>query len=240
MLSRMRNYSIDECEKNFDELEVYLKDSTTKTLEGEVIHIGYALQENAQRPSPLQIRRNYENAIKGIGGEILLSEDNHATFRIVKNGKETWVKLDVWNGGNDYDVYILEITAMEQEVTADAMYAALSKDGFIALYINFDTGKSEIKPEALGTIDQIATLMTGHPDLKIGIEGHTDNVGKPEKNKTLSEARAASVKQYLLSKGIEAARLDSAGFGDTKPAQDNKTAKGRAANRRIEFKISTK
>jgi len=79
-----------------------------------------------------------------------------------------------------------------------------------------------------------------YPTLKLAIEGHTDNVGKPEKNKTLSEARAASVKQYLLSKGIDAARLDSVGYGDTKPTQDNKTAKGRAANRRIEFKISTK
>lgn len=235
MLSRMRNYSIDECKKDFDELEVYLKDSTTKTLEGEVTHIGYTLQENAQRPSPLQIRRNYENAIQGIGGEILFSEDNHATFRIVKNGKETWVKLDVWNGGNDYDVYILEITAMEQEVTADAMYEALSKDGFIALYINFDTGKSEIKPEALGTIDQIATLMTGHPDLKIGIEGHTDNVGTPAANKTLSEQRAKAVMAAVAAKGVAAARMTAAGWGQEKPIADNRSEEGRAKNRRVEI-----
>jgi len=235
LLSRMKNFFIDECEKSFDELEVYLKNSESKTLEGEVTHIGYTLRENAQRPSPLQIRKNYENAIKGIGGETIYSEDSHATFRVVKSGKETWVKLDVWNAGNNYDLYVLEITAMQQEVTADAMYDALNKDGFIALYINFDTGKADIKTEANPTIEQIAVLMKAHADLKIGIEGHTDNVGTPAANKTLSEQRAKAVLAAVAAKGVAAARMTAVGWGQEKPIADNRSEDGRAKNRRVEI-----
>ncbi len=235
MLSRMKNFYLESCDKNFDAQEFILKDGTNKSLEGDKYYLRYQLRENAERPSALQIRRNYENAIKGIGGEVVLSADENATFRVVKGGKETWVRLDVWNAGSLYDLTILEITAMKQEVTADAMYDALSKDGFIALYINFDTGKSEIKPEAQGTIEQIAALMTGHADLKIGIEGHTDNVGTPAANKTLSEQRAKAVMAAVAAKGVAAARMTAAGWGQEKPVADNRSEDGRAKNRRVEI-----
>ena len=89
---------------------------------------------------------------------------------------------------------------MVQEVTADAMYNALSKDGFMALYINFDTGKATIKPESQPIIDQIAALMKSHADLKLSIEGHTDNVGTPASNKTLSEQRAKAVLDAVVKR----------------------------------------
>ncbi len=235
MLSRMKDFYLESCDKNFDAQEFILKDGATKSLEGDKYYLRYQLRENAARPSPLQIRRNYENAIKGIGGEVIYSAEEQATFRVIKSGKETWVRLDVWNAGSLYDLTILEITAMQQEVTADAMYEALSKDGFIALYINFDTGKSEIKPEAQGTIDQIAALLTGHADLKIGIEGHTDNVGTPAANKTLSEQRAKAVMAAVAAKGVAAARMIAVGWGQEKPVADNRSEDGRAKNRRVEI-----
>ena len=71
----------------------------------------------------------------------------------------------------------------------------------------------------------------------VNVDGHTDNVGKPEANLKLSQDRAASAVTYLVSKGIPASRLVSNGYGDTKPAADNKTAAGRAQNRRVEFNL---
>jgi outer membrane protein OmpA-like peptidoglycan-associated protein len=70
------------------------------------------------------------------------------------------------------------------------------------------------------------------------IEGHTDNTGSAEKNLQLSKDRAASVKQYFVRQGIDAGRLTSEGYGDTKPIGDNKTSKGRTQNRRVEIKLN--
>ena len=73
---------------------------------------------------------------------------------------------------------------------------------------------------------------------KVQIDGHTDDQGNDEYNKNLSDERAASVKAYLVSKGIGEARLSSAGYGETKPVADNNTAAGRAKNRRVEMTLS--
>jgi OmpA-OmpF porin, OOP family len=124
---------------------------------------------------------------------------------------------------------------MTQEVTADAMYDALSKDGFLALYINFDTGKADIKPESQGTIGQIAALLAAHPELKVSIEGHTDNAGTPASNKTLSEARARAVMAAVVKAGAAPARLAAVGWGQEKPIADNRSEDGRAKNRRVEI-----
>jgi outer membrane protein OmpA-like peptidoglycan-associated protein len=105
----------------------------------------------------------------------------------------------------------------------------------VALYINFDTGKSDIKPESKGIIDQIAALLQAHPELKVSIEGHTDNVGTPQNNKTLSLQRAKSVMNAVVQKGIAAARLTAVGWGQEKPIADNRSEEGRAKNRRVEI-----
>jgi len=115
------------------------------------------------------------------------------------------------------------------------MFDKLNKEGFIALYINFDTGKADIKPESYKIIDQIVQMMKDNPDLKISIEGHTDNVGTAQFNQTLSENRAKAVMNAIIAKGIDKSRLSSKGWGATKPIADNKTEEGRAKNRRVEI-----
>lgn len=235
MFSRMKNFIISDCKKNFDAVEFYLMDSQTKTVEGQVTRIDYSLREGGQMPSVLQVRRNYGNAVKALGGSVLFDEDINFTGKVVKNGKEIWVKLEVFNGGRDYTLNVLEVEAMVQEVTADAMYDALSKDGFMALYINFDTGKSTIKPESQSIIAQIAVLMKGHADLKLSIEGHTDNVGTPAANKTLSEQRAKAVLDAVAKEDVAANRMAAVGWGQDKPVADNRTEDGRAKNRRVEI-----
>jgi outer membrane protein OmpA-like peptidoglycan-associated protein len=124
---------------------------------------------------------------------------------------------------------------MKQDVTASNMFEALNRDGHIALYINFDTGKSVVKPESQPIIEQIVQMLKSNPDLKIGVEGHTDNVGTPASNKTLSEARAKSVVSSIVAQGITAERLSPAGYGQDKPIGDNNTDEGRAKNRRVEL-----
>lgn len=235
LISRMNNFYITSCEKNFNSFEFYIKDSPAKALEGERTKIAYYLQEGSPQPSFLQIRRNYGNAVKNIGGTLLFDEDRRSTFKVTRGGKETWIALEAFNEGRTYELVILEMEPLTQEVTADAMYSALSKDGYVALYINFDTGKSRIKPESVAIIEQIAALLQTHPDLKVSIEGHTDNVGTPQNNKSLSLQRAKSVMNAVVGKGIATTRLTAVGWGQEKPLADNRSEEGRAKNRRVEI-----
>jgi outer membrane protein OmpA-like peptidoglycan-associated protein len=123
---------------------------------------------------------------------------------------------------------------MQQVITADAMAAAIDKDGFIALDIHFATGKADILAESRPLIDEIASMLKKRPALRVGIEGHTDSTGNPVANKTLSEARARSVSSAIAAAGIAATRLQAVGFGQEKPIADNRTEEGRAKNRRVE------
>ena len=101
----------------------------------------------------------------------------------------------------------------------------------------FDLNKATIRKESLGTLDNIASIMNQYPDSKFLVEGHTDSQGRDEYNLKLSNDRAASVKNYLISKGISASRINSRGFGETRPVASNNTAAGRQANRRVELSL---
>ena len=116
------------------------------------------------------------------------------------------------------------------------IHSALTTDGKIVTHgILFDTGKDAIKPESLPTLKMILGLLEKEPALKFSIEGHTDNQGGSAINQPLSEKRAAAVKVWLAGKGVAADRLQSKGWGDTKPIDTNDTPEGRANNRRVEF-----
>jgi OOP family OmpA-OmpF porin len=116
------------------------------------------------------------------------------------------------------------------------LYDALVADGRVATQgILFDTGSDVIKPHSTPTLEEITSMLKDHADLKLVIEGHTDNVGDAAANHSLSEKRAAAVKAYLVSKGIDASRLESKGLGATKPKVSNDTPEGRQTNRRVEL-----
>jgi outer membrane protein OmpA-like peptidoglycan-associated protein/tetratricopeptide (TPR) repeat protein len=101
----------------------------------------------------------------------------------------------------------------------------------------FDTKKTELKPASIVELDNVVRLMNDNPKLVIQIAGYTDNVGKPADNLVLSNGRAASVVNYLVSKGVKKVRLKAKGFGETHPVVDNKTEQGRATNRRTELRV---
>lgn len=117
------------------------------------------------------------------------------------------------------------------------LYDALLADGRVATQgIYFDTGSDKLRGESSATLKEIAAVLTEHPDLKLTIEGHTDNVGAAAANQSLSERRAAAVRAALTSTyGIDAARLTSKGFGASKPVAPNTTDEGRQQNRRVEL-----
>lgn len=103
--------------------------------------------------------------------------------------------------------------------------------------IQFETNNAVIKSSSYPILNKVVAMMKKNPSYKLHISGHTDNVGKPAQNLKLSKERAAAVVKYLTKKGIKSSRLRSDGFGGTKPVASNKTEKGKALNRRVDFEV---
>jgi OOP family OmpA-OmpF porin len=245
--SGMPGFSIYDAEDvEFDSYNFFNGKNCT-TVEGKKFKRTYTLKEDAQKSSVIQISRNYANAVRTMGGTVIFEgapqnaecADNNGlqmmVGKVVKDGNEMWVEVVPAGDGSDYYMTIILKEFMKQDVTASDMLDALNRDGHIALYINFDTGKSTIKPESKSIIEQIVEMLKANPDLKLSIEGHTDNVGNPGSNKTLSEDRAKSVVAAIAGQGIGIERLSTSGYGQDKPIGDNKTEIGRAKNRRVEL-----
>jgi outer membrane protein OmpA-like peptidoglycan-associated protein len=240
LFTRMKGYVIDGCETTFAQAMIMIDEDpeSPKNLkpEGNRTQIRYAFSESAgTAPSYLKIRRNYQNAAKTLSAKILVDRERYTAIRIDRKGQRIFVGLELFNDGRTMTLTVLEQESMEQEVTADLMWQNLTKDGFMALYINFDTDKSVIKPDSLPIVDQVAELMKGKKGLKLSIEGHTDDKGTAAANKTLSLNRAKAVVKALTERGIAASRLSAAGWGQERPVADNRTEDGRAKNRRVEI-----
>ena len=242
--TRMSNYILSECSNNYDAVEFNVVAGGEKiiTKEGNktILRYDFNGESGQSKPSVLQILRNYENAAKKVGGTtvFLSSAEYLATFKILKNGKEVaWIKIEtIGSDGTDaYFLTIVELADMIQEISATDMMTALTTDGHISLYINFETGKSVIQPESKKIVDQIGEMLKANPQLKISVEGHTDNVGTVASNKTLSENRANAVMNALIAGGTDKSRLSAKGWGQDKPIAENNTEEGKAKNRRVEI-----
>lgn len=104
--------------------------------------------------------------------------------------------------------------------------------------ITFDTGRSELKTHFYPTLDSVAIVINEFNKTRVDVSGHTDSTGGMELNQRLSEQRAASVGNYLVSQGVASGRINSVGYGPRYPVADNATASGRALNRRVEVNLS--
>jgi OOP family OmpA-OmpF porin len=118
--------------------------------------------------------------------------------------------------------------------------APATKEVSMKLLVEFDSGKAVVKPKYNNEIKKVADFMKEYPDTKVTIEGHTDSVGQEAANVKLSQRRSEAIVSYLVAKfGIDKSRLTAIGYGPKKPVASNKTADGRAKNRRVEAKIET-
>ena len=242
LFTRMPGFTIDRYKtSDFDREEFTVKGAKKdekQVVEGKKTFLAYTLTKGANMPTPLEVVRNHIQAIKKVGGDVMWekgSSGSAVTLRLKKGSAETWAYVYAYGGCKSYHLTIVEKGQMEQKVSSNAILDALNKDGFIALDIHFDTAKAIIKSDSVAQVDEIASLLKGNPKLKLSIEGHTDNTGTPEGNRKLSDERAKAVREALMTKGIEAARLQSKGFGQDKPVADNRTEEGRAKNRRVEL-----
>ena len=103
--------------------------------------------------------------------------------------------------------------------------------------ILFDFNRFELKPQYYSVLDEIAAMLSQNPKAKVEIQGHADNIGSAEYNRTLSEERARTVKNYFVQKGVEKDRLFPVGYGFTLSTASNEDESGRALNRRVEFAL---
>jgi OOP family OmpA-OmpF porin len=103
--------------------------------------------------------------------------------------------------------------------------------------INFKTGQATILPGSYGILDRAVQVLKDFPDIRLEIQGHTDNRGKADYNRDLSQRRADAVKEYFVARGIKAERLTSVGYGLDRPIADNDSEYGRSKNRRTEFRL---
>jgi outer membrane protein OmpA-like peptidoglycan-associated protein len=261
LFNRMPGYRINTCDtRKFDArdfpasaaLDGDNKPVKVETVEGVQTYLVYDMPGETEHASPLQIQRNYQNAVVAAGGEVVAvypaessgkglnddtwgSGDRASVLRLNKGGREVWVQVHPYNGGSGYVLYIGEREVMQQAIATNDLLASINKDGYVALHINFDTGKASIKPDSFPQLDQVVAALKQAPALMLDICGHTDDVGTPASNQTLSETRASSVMKYLIDKGTAPSRLAAKGYGQTKPVADNRNEDGRAKNRRVEL-----
>lgn len=148
------------------------------------------------------------------------------------------IMFQVFSNTASGEAAVVQLAAFEQTIkapTAVQMKKDIDANGKAILNINFDTDKSNLLPDGQKVVDEILTLMKSNPDLKIAIEGHTDNAGAADHNKKLSADRANTILKSLTSRGIESSRLTAAGFGAERPLVANDSEANMAKNRRVEL-----
>lgn len=156
---------------------------------------------------------------------------------LLPNGQKYKVKYTVFNTEQDFKP--LNVPAVDGPVTLDYSITVRPPKIFTLNNVLFETGKYELSGTSYEELNKLAEYMTRKKTTVIEIAGHTDNVGSPDFNRTLSEKRASTVRSYLLKKGIAPERVIATGYGDTQPVADNDTPQGRQKNRRTEVRIIT-
>lgn len=151
-------------------------------------------------------------------------------------GDDVYIQVSGSTSGGT--VQILQKEPFKQTITmlkADQIKKDLTEKGKAVLHINFDTDKATLKPDGKEAIAEIAKALAANTELKISINGYTDNTGDEKHNLQLSKQRAEAVKTELIKAGIAAGRLTSEGYGQSNPISDNSTEEGKAQNRRVEL-----
>jgi outer membrane protein OmpA-like peptidoglycan-associated protein len=255
VFSRFPNTPLSGCERSrFTKLELYRAKDPGKidgeyeafAKEGEFWgYYNYIGKDASGRlPSRLEVFRNFENALKQGGGEMLWADgDRKFYYRMQRPSGEFWGFVGC-GGGNAQECNAIQhktvrIAAMEQNVviSADQIGRSLADTGKVVFYgIYFDTDKAVLKAESEPTLKEMAKFLKANAAAKVFIVGHTDSQGALERNQKLSRERAAAVVKALAgSHGIAADRMTPEGVGPLAPVAANDAEAGRAKNRRVEM-----
>jgi len=198
-------------------VEVYVHDNTGKALENE--HVSFFGRRTQQT---YNVVTNQEGKT-----ELLLPKKD--VYEV--SYKDLLTKKDY---------AIIEVPYEEGFITYSVEIIYEPTRVFTLENVYFEFAKSNLKPESYPALNELVELLKAETTMKIEISGHTDNVGTPQSNMILSQNRAESVRQYLISKGIAPTRVKAVGYGDTIPVATNETELGRQMNRRTEVKILNK
>lgn len=217
-------YSFDLYEKARPTLVTYVKG---KVFDSESKKLLDARLELIDLETSKVVADMYSNSITGEYLVCLPANKNYA-FTASRNGYLFYSEnFSLKENKNQGEPYLIDI----------AMKPIKAGEKVVLKNIFFETGKYNLKDESKSELNKLGDFLNLNPKVKIEVSGHTDNVGDDKMNQTLSLNRAKSVYDYLLNNGIAAERLTYKGYGETQPVESNDTDKGRAANRRTEFKV---
>lgn len=217
--------------------EEYSQRYFEKSMEDYLLSVGAVKVFDGEITREEYERYNKQDPNKGGAGDMGYWNENIKFFVIRSKDKgNIYIQFTSNNAGGKLN--IVQEEAFKQtitKVTADDIAKDLIEKGKSILYINFDVDKSNITTEGKDVVIQIAEALQNNNNLKVVIEGHTDNTGDAAHNKKLSDDRAKSVMDALISEGIDKTRLSAIGFGSEKPLATNDSEENKAKNRRVEL-----
>jgi hypothetical protein len=237
ILPKLTLCRIDNCEKKeSDHRDVPIREdehgeAVISPLDGDSRSVMYECQEGT---APGDVIQQAAAALRAQGFDV--------PYRYVdKEASVTAHKGDLWITVEAASRFytLVELKAFSELETASdaaAMAEALERYGHVPLYgVHFLTGSAGIAPESVLVLREVAAMLEDDPDLRVRIEGHTDNLGDKQANLALSAKRATAVQAYLAGRGIKRPRMEIKAMGDSQPVADNDSDAGRSKNRRIEL-----
>lgn len=210
-----------------------LANGQKKTLAGRYMEVNYALTDETRDPTALTVEKNYVNALEKIGAKLV--SDPKDVYNAVLTQKtpvgDMWY---VYKHGSGNETSTTSYSLLSVEVGGPP-----PKTCTLEVYgVNFDFNKSTLRPDSDPVLQQVLAIFTADPSYSGEVGGHTDNIGKEAYNMKLSQARADAVKAWLVAHGVDAKRVTTKGYGDTRPLVPNTSDANRFKNRRVELKRS--
>jgi outer membrane protein OmpA-like peptidoglycan-associated protein len=152
-----------------------------------------------------------------------------------RNGLRQWIVVNTFADSSRLLLTVVTLGDAPKILSATELKKQIDSQGFATLNLNFDTNKAELRDADRPTLEQVVQLLRSNPDLRLSVEGHTDNVGQAADNKRLSQQRAQAIVDHLVAGGTARDRLLAKGHGMEVPVGDNRSEEGRAKNRRVEL-----